>query len=109
MAFIMSALWKALGWAMPGVSASTFYLVAGSVAFSLVGSVAFFQGREGKAAAIIAERSACEIGKANDARTSAESLAHLLDKISKFEEDEGGKTPAQICAADPFCKKGRKK
>jgi hypothetical protein len=106
MAFLGQIAWKALGWAMPGLSATWLYLLAGGLAASLIASVAFLQGQEGKAAAIVDEQAKCEISKAEDARANAESLAALLDRIAKAEADEP-KTPAEekkLCAKSKLCR-----
>ncbi len=110
MAFIGKLVWNALGWAMPGLSASWLYLLAGSLGISLIASVAFFKGAEGKSAAVAAERSACVVSKAQDAQASAEAMAQLLATINA---QDGGidadKTAMQLCAGSPFCRDGGKK
>jgi hypothetical protein len=109
MAIVGQIAWKALGWAMPGLSAAWLYLLAGGLGVALVASVAFLQGREGKAAAIASERAACELSKAEDAQVSAETLAHLLDRIAKLEDDDEGKSAKELCASSPFCRNRGKK
>jgi hypothetical protein len=98
----------AIGWALPGLSANALYIVAGLLFVGLPSAYAWHKGVEGKAAAIATERAACEVSKAEDAQVSAETLAHLLDRIAKAEDDETG-TAAEICKRDPFCKSGGKK
>lgn len=97
----------AIGWALPGFSANALYLVAGLLFVAVPSAYAWHRGAEGKAAAVATERAACEVSKAEDARVSAETLAHLLDRIAKAEEDETG-TPADLCKRDPFCKGAKK-
>lgn len=98
----------AIGWALPGLSANALYLVAGLLLVAVPSAYAWHKGAEGKAAAIATERAACEVSKAEDARVSAETMTHLLDRIAKAEEDETG-TPADLCKRDPFCKSEGKK
>lgn len=85
--FIGKWLFSALGWAMPGLSASSFYLVAGTLVLSLTASVAYIKGSDGKGAAVATERAACEVRTAEDAKANAESLAHLLDRINKADAE----------------------
>lgn len=103
----------ALGWVLPGLSANALYLLAGLLAIGIPSAYAWHKGTEGKAAAIVAERAACEVSKAEGARVSAESLAHLLDKIAKLEDDDEdddeGKTSADLCKGSPFCRDRGKK
>jgi hypothetical protein len=106
--FIGWAVNKALGWAMPGLSASALYIIAGLLFVGLPSAYAWHKGTEGKAAAIATERAACELSKSETARQAALTMAHLLDRIAKAEEDETG-TAAEICKRDRFCKSGGKK
>jgi hypothetical protein len=105
--FIGWAANKALGWALPGLSANALYIIAGLLFVGLPSAYAWHKGTEGKAAAIATERAACEFSKSETARQAAVTMADLLDRIAKAEEDETG-TPAELCRRDPFCKRGKK-
>lgn len=99
----------AIGWALPGFSANALYIVAGLLFVGIPSAYAWHKGSEGKAAAIVAERSSCEIGKAEARAKSAESLAHLLDKVAKLEDGtDDGKTSAELCKGSPFCRTRKK-
>jgi hypothetical protein len=95
----------ALGWAVPGLSASALYIVAGVLAIGIPSAFAWHKGAEGKAAAIVAERAACEISKAEGIAASSKALAEILATI---EDDDGNQTAAEACKRDRFCKGGKK-
>jgi hypothetical protein len=97
----------AIGWALPGLSANALYIVAGLLFVGLPSAYAWHKGTEGKAAAVATERAACELSKSETARQAAVTMADLLDRIAKAEEDETG-TAAEICKRDRFCKSGGK-
>jgi hypothetical protein len=100
----------AIGWALPGISANALYIVAGLLFVGIPSAYAWHKGSEGKAAAIVAERAACEISKAEDARNAALTMADLLDRIAKAETDnDAGKTSKQLCAGSNFCRTRGKK
>ncbi len=108
--FIGWAFNKALGWAMPGLSASVLYLLAGLLSIGIPSAYAWHKGSEGKAAAIATERAACAIDKARDEAATSRALSSLMDEISKLSTtDDDGKTAAQLCAGSPFCRDGGKK
>lgn len=97
---------------VPGLNPKVLMFFAGCLAVLTViggpaGAVWLHMRGEVKAAAT-AEKTACELSKAEDAQVSAETLAHLLDRVAKAEEDETG-TAAEICKRDRFCKSGGKK
>jgi hypothetical protein len=98
---------KALGWALPGLSASALYIIAGLLFVGLPSAYAWHKGTEGKAAAIATERAACEIANAETARQAAVTMSDLLDRIAKAEDDETG-TAVELCRRDPFCRRGKK-
>lgn len=106
--FIGWATGKALGWALPGLSANALYIVAALLAVGIPSAYAWHKGSEGRAAAVATERAACSIANAEAARQAAVTMADLLDRIAKDEEEDAGKTPAERCKADPFCKGGKK-
>jgi hypothetical protein len=96
---------------VPGLNPKVLMFFAGCLAVLTViggpaGAVWLHMHGEVEAAAT-AEKTACELSKAEDARAAAESLVHLLDEIAKADEDETG-TPAEICKRDRFCKGGKK-
>ena len=99
----------AIGWALPGLSANALYLLAGFLFVSIPSAYAWHKGTEGKAAAIATERASCELTKAEDARNAALTMADLLDRIAKAEDDDEGKTAKQLCAGSPFCRDRGKK
>lgn len=97
---------------VPGLSPRLLMVLAGLFAALVViggpAGAVWLQMRGERATAVAVERQACELSKAEDARVSAETLAHLLDRIAKSEEEETG-TPADLCKRDPFCKSEGKK
>lgn len=99
---------KAIGWALPGLSANALYIVAALLAIGLPSAYAWHKGAEGKAAAIASERAACEVSKAAGIAASAQAMAELLATIQAGEEEEAGDA-AEACKRDRFCKKGGKK
>jgi hypothetical protein len=98
----------AIGWALPGLSANALYLLAGVLIVGVPSAYAWHKGAEGKAAAVATERAVCEIAKSETARQAAVTMADLLDRIAKSEEEETG-TPDDLCKRDPFCKSEGKK
>lgn len=99
---------KAIGWAIPGLSANALYIIAALLAIGLPSVYAWHRGEVKASAAVAVERSACELSKAEDARNAALTMADLLDRIARHEEEDDGKTPAEKCRADPFCRGGKK-
>ncbi len=106
--FIGWAVNKALGWAMPCLSASALYILAGLLAVGLPSAYAWHKGSEGKAAAIASEKAACEVRIAEGASASAQALSNLLATIQAGDEEETV-TAAEACKRDRFCKTGGKK
>lgn len=106
MALVGNIVLRLFDWAMPGLSGFWLYGLAGLMAIGLVASLAYSQGTEGKAAAIATERAACEVSKSETARQAAVTMADLLDRIAKAEDETG--TAAELCNRDPFCKRGKK-
>ena len=103
MAFVGKLVWSALGWALPGLSASWLYLLASGVGVALVASVAFLQGAEGKAAALATEKAACELRISSTATEAAATMADLLEQIAKEAPNEPT-TPAEEAAQ---CKRSK--
>jgi|SRR5687767_15378858 len=99
----------AIGWALPGLSANALYILAGVLIVGAPSAYAWHRGAEGKAAAVATERAACEVAKSETARQAAVTMADLLDRIAKSEEDDEGKTAKQLCAGSPFCRDRGKK
>jgi hypothetical protein len=95
----------AIGWAVPGLSASALYIVAGLLFVGVQSAYAWHKGTEGKAAAIATERAACEVRIASSVAASSQALSELLATIQAEDEDETG-TAAEACKRDRFCKSG---
>jgi hypothetical protein len=98
---------------VPGLNPKVLIFFAGCLAVLTViggpaGAVWLHMRGEVKAAAT-AEKTACELSKAEAAQVSAETLAHLLDRIAKLEDDDEGKSAKELCASSPFCRTRGKK
>lgn len=97
---------------VPGMSPKL--VMYGAAAFAVLVAIGgpagavWLKMRAERTAAVAVERSACELSKAEDARNAALTMADLLDRIAKHEEEDDGKTPAEKCRADPFCRGGKK-
>lgn len=106
-------VWPLLRWLAPAIPAKgLLYLIAALAAVVAIGAPAgavWLKMRGERSAAVSLERAACELSKAEDARVSAETLSHLLDRIAKAEDDDEGKTAKQLCAGSPFCRDRGKK
>ncbi len=86
----------ALGWAMPGFGPWLAYGLAGTMAVALMVGFGYTRGAEGKSAAVVAERAACEVQISKNAAASAEAMAKLMQDI----RDGDDKEPAPKSKAD---------
>jgi hypothetical protein len=105
--FIGWAVNRALGWAMPGLSASALYILAGLLVVGIPSAYAWHLGTEGKAAAVASEKAACEVRMAEGAAASAQALSDILATIQAGDEDET-QSAAEACKRDRFCKGAKK-
>lgn len=104
--------WPFIGSLVPGLSPKAVMWFAGAfavlVAIGGPAGAVWLKMRSERSAAVSLERAACDLSKAEDARISAVTMSDLLDRIAKAEEDDDGRTPAEKCKADVFCKRGKK-
>jgi len=105
---IGSIAWKALGWAMPGLSPALFYGVAALLVIGLPAGGVWMHMRGEVKAATVAERAACDTRIAENEAASSRALSDLLAKIAADEPDETDKTAAQLCKGSKFCRDGKK-
>lgn len=87
----------AVGWALPGLSASVLYIVAGLIAIGVPTAYAWHKGAEGKAAAVATEKAQCEIKLARIETAAERTISDILSSVD-------GITDASVDVAE-YCSK----
>lgn len=73
----------AIGWAMPGLSASALYIVAGLLAVGIPSAYAWHKGSEGKAAAVEREKAQCEVKIARMETAAERTISDILSSVDE--------------------------
>lgn len=89
----------AIGWALPGLSASTLYIVAGLLAVGVPTAWAYHKGSEGKSAAVATEKAQCEIRLARMETAAERTIADILSSVD--EATDASVNVAEYCAKHP--------
>jgi hypothetical protein len=89
----------AIGWALPGLSASTLYIVAGLLAVGVPTAWAYSKGSEGKSAAVEREKAQCEVKIARMETAAERTIADILSSVDGM--TDGSKDVAQYCERHP--------
>ena len=89
----------ALGWALPGVSASALYLVAGLLAIGVPAGWAYHKGASGCAASLAAEKAACSLKIANMQTATDRTISDILSSVA--DEDQTSENVGQYCKRNP--------
>lgn len=96
----------AIGWALPGLSASALYIVAGLLAVGIPSAYAWHKGSEGKAAAVAAEKAQCEIKLARIETAAERTISDILSSVDGV--TDASVNVAEYCAKHPaLCRSER--
>jgi hypothetical protein len=89
----------AIGWALPGLSASALYIIAGLLAVGIPSAYAWHRGAEGKSAAVEREKAQCEARIARMETAAERTIADILSSVD--EATDASVNVAEYCAKHP--------
>ena len=90
-----------IGWALPGFGPKVLYAGAAALVVALCSSWAYFQGAEGKSAAVARCEGACSVRLAEKETDYQRTLSDILQKVQEGEEP----APQTRADLDAACKR----
>jgi hypothetical protein len=95
----------AIGWALPGLSASALYIIAGLLVVGIPSAYAWHRGAEGKSAAVEREKAQCEVKIARMETAAERTISDILSSVD--ESTDASVNVAEYCAKHPtLCRSG---
>ena len=88
-----------IGWALPGLSAVWIYVAAGLLLVTVPATWAYFQGSEGKAAALARCEAACTLTMSELKGDTERAISDILSTVG--ESGDSSENVAQYCKRNP--------